>query len=166
MQAEILDKMDRNKPFYGYISIRLCSKTRTLLGMQQFGGTIGTTPPSVEETNAAVSPCSVMVEVVAFANDDARSFIQTLQRRTATLIKRGLDAMLHWGLENDEIAADHLGAMRTLQARSDSGMSKLATFKAVRARLHAADRVDVSCVRQRVHTATRILVVVRGSRVL
>jgi len=137
VQAEILDKMTRSKPFYGYISIRLCSKTQTLLGMQQFGGTMGTSPPSEEETKAAVSPCSVMVEVVAFANDDARSFIKTLQQRTANLIRGGLDAMLHWGLENDEITAAHLGATRALQAPSNSRMSKLATFKAVRARLHA-----------------------------
>ena len=36
VQAEILDKMTRSKPFYGYISIRLCSKTQTLLGMRSW----------------------------------------------------------------------------------------------------------------------------------
>ena len=124
VQTEILDKMGRNKPFYGYISIRLCRGTQTLMGMQQFGD--------------ATNPVSVMVEIVAFANDDARTFVQQLQNRTADLIKKGLDAMLHWGLENDAITAAHLDATKALQAPSHSGMPKLSTFKAVRSLLHAA----------------------------
>ena len=124
IQTEILDKMGRNKPFYGYISIRLCSKTDTLMGMQQFGD--------------ATNPVSVMVEVVAFANDYAREFVGELQQRTADRIDKGLDAMLHWGLENDAITAKHLGATKALQAQSRSGMPKLSTFKAVRTLMHAA----------------------------
>jgi hypothetical protein len=79
-----------------------------------------------------------MVEVVAFANDDARSFMASLQKRCAARIKSGLDAILHWGLENEEIKADHLLATKALSESSRSGMSRLSTFKAVRALLHQA----------------------------
>ena len=92
--------------------------------MQQFGD--------------ATNPVSVMVEVVAFANDDAREFVGQLQQRTADRIEKGLDAMLHWGLENDAITAKHLAATKALQAQSRSGMPKLSTFKAVRSLMHAA----------------------------
>jgi hypothetical protein len=34
VQTEILDKLDRHNPFFGYISVRLCKKTQTLMGMQ------------------------------------------------------------------------------------------------------------------------------------
>ncbi len=44
LRTEILDKMDPSKPFFGYVSIRLCPQTKTLLGMQQW-------------------PLSVMIEV-------------------------------------------------------------------------------------------------------
>ena len=124
VQSEILDKLDRRNPFFGYISVRLCKKTETLMGMQQY----------VDPDN----PCSVMVEVVAFGNDDARRFIAKLQKRCAKLIKGGLDAMLHWGLENEEIEGAHLLATKALAQQSRSGMSKLSTFKAVRALLHQA----------------------------
>ncbi len=124
VQTEILDKLERRHPFFGYISVRLCKKTETLMGMQQY------TDPD--------NPCSVMVELVAFGNDDARRFVAKLQKRCATLIKGGLDAMLHWGLENEEIKGAHLLATKALAQQSRSGMSKLSTFKAVRALLHQA----------------------------
>src|SRR2546423_2988771 len=55
LQTEILDKVPLNKPLFGYVSIRLCRKTETLMGMQQFGD--------------ATNPCSVMIEVVGYGID-------------------------------------------------------------------------------------------------
>jgi hypothetical protein len=121
VQTEILDHV--TKPFLGYVSLRLCSQTHTLMGMQQFG-----------------DPCSVMVEVVGFGNDDSRDFIRQLQERTLAHIDSGLDAMLHWGLENDQLTGKHLRSIRALQKPTRSGMSKLDTFIAVRSRIHAPCR--------------------------
>ncbi|MGI8519741.1 MAG: hypothetical protein ACR2MC_03900 [Actinomycetota bacterium] len=115
--------MNPNIPFFGYVSIRLCSKTQTLMGMQQFG----------VETN----PCSVMIEVVGYGTDYSRDFIRHLQRRTVDRIHSGLGAMLHWGLENDQLRDHHLRSIKALQERARSGMSKLDTFKAVRSLVQA-----------------------------
>lgn len=128
LQTEILDQVnlgnDQKKPFFGYVSIRLCSKTETLIGMQQFGD--------------AANPCSVMIEVVGFGTPDSRKFIQDLQRRTVNRIQAGLDAMLHWGLENDQLQGHHLRSIKALQKPTRSGLSKLGTFIAVRSRVHTA----------------------------
>jgi hypothetical protein len=129
VQTEILDRIPRT--FYGYVSIRLCRPTETLLGMQQFSDPPGTPP------GTPGNPVSVMVEVVGFGNPDARTFMQTFQQRTLALIAGGLNAMVHWGLENDQLRASHLGATGALLRSSSSGMTKLATFKAVRAVLQA-----------------------------
>jgi hypothetical protein len=128
LQMEILDPINMMnaalKPFFGYISIRLCSSTKTLMGMQQFGDEI--------------NPCSVMIEVVSFGTDDCRTFIHELQQRTLHRIDGGLDAMLHWGLENEQLNAQHLRNIQALQRQTSSGMSQLDTFKAVRSRIQAA----------------------------
>lgn len=130
LQTEILDHIDPNEPFLGYVSIRLCSTTKTLMGMQQFGD--------------AAHPCSVMIEVVGFATPGGRDFIAQLQKRTVDRMglpptdPRHVEAMLHWGLENDQLTAAHLRTSKALQAPSRSGLSKLATFIAVRTLLHAA----------------------------
>jgi len=129
LQTEILDyadlNMDKNVPFFGYVSIRLCSMTKSLMGMQQFGD--------------AANPCSVMIEVVGYGNPESRKFIQDLQKRTLDRIEAGtLDAMLHWGLENEQLTARHLRKTKALQKKTSSGMSKLSTFKAARSWLHAA----------------------------
>jgi hypothetical protein len=128
LQTEILDQINTMnaalKPFFGYISIRLCSRTQTLMGMQQYG----------DETN----PCSVMIEVVSFGTDDCRTFIKELQHRTLNRIQAGLDAMLHWGLENEQLDAQHLRSIKALQKQTASGMTQLDTFKKVRSLLHAA----------------------------
>jgi hypothetical protein len=129
LQTEILDyadlNMNKNIPFFGYVSIRLCSNTNTLMGMQQFGDT--------------ANPCSVMIEIVGFATPESREFMHDLQKRTLDRIEAGtLDAMLHWGLENEQLRSVHLRKTKALQKHSQSGMSKLTTFKTVRALVHAA----------------------------
>jgi hypothetical protein len=124
VQTQILDFINPVKPFLGYISIRLCRPTDTLIGMQQFAD--------------PVNPCSVMVEVVGFGNADGRAFIRDLQQRTVKLIRdSGLEAMLHWGLENDQVTRVHLHRLRALQRPAGSGLNRLDTFKAVRALIRA-----------------------------
>jgi len=67
LMREILDKIDAYSPFFGYVSIRVCSMTNTLMGMQQFGD--------------AKNPYSVMIEVVAFATPNCLAFIHGLPGR-------------------------------------------------------------------------------------
>ena len=122
LQTEILDHVGP-EAFFGYVSIRLCKRTETLMGMQQFGD--------------ADSP-SVMIEVVGYGSESTRSFMRDLQQRTVNRMAVGFDAMLHWGLENDKLTDQHLRASKPLQALTKSGMSKLDTFKAVRALIGAA----------------------------
>lgn len=122
--TEILDRIDTARPFFGYISIRITSPTKTLMGMQQFGDSI--------------NPQSVMIEVVAFASPSNLQFIRDLQIRTLDRISKGLDAMLHWGLENDRVNGGHLRATMGLRRPASPGISKLDTFKAVRGVLRAA----------------------------
>jgi hypothetical protein len=123
LQRQILDKMDPHQPFFGYVSVRLCPQTSTLLGMQQW-------------------PMSVMIEVVAFGDDWGKQFISQLQSATLAYIGQGKDAMLHWGLENDQMTSIHLNSIPALQQPSvahetQPRLSKLAAFKLVRSLLFA-----------------------------
>ena len=119
LQTEILDKVDAAGPFFGYVSIRVCRQTKTLMGMQQFGD--------------PTRPYSVMIEIVAFGTPNSIAFLQDLQVRTMARIANGLDAMLHWGLENDRVTGDHLRKTMGLRRQSaHPDMSRLDTFKAVR----------------------------------
>ena len=124
LMTEILDKIDTARPFFGYVSIRICSPTKTLMGMQQFGDPI--------------NPHSVMIEIVAFASPNSQLFMRDLQMRTVDRITKGLDAMLHWGLENDRVNGGHLRATMALRRPASPGISKLDTFKAVRGVVRAA----------------------------
>ena len=126
LQKEIMDKVDAIGPFFGYISVRVCRQTKTLMGMQQFG-------------DGGTRPYSVMIEVVAFGTPNSIQFLRDLQDRTMALVANGLDAMLHWGLENDRVTGDHL--RKTMGLRRPSAhpvMSRLDTWKAVRGVVRAA----------------------------
>ena len=60
-------------------------------------------------------------------------------------VANGLDAMLHWGLENDRVTGDHLRktmALRRPSAHPD--MSRLDTFKAVRGLIRAVSPATFS----------------------
>jgi len=122
--TEILDRIDAARPFFGYVSIRITTPTKTLMGMQQFGD--------------PTQPYSVMIEIVAFASPNSQQFMRDLQIRTLDRISKGLDAMLHWGLENDRMNGGHLRATMALRRPTSPGISKLDTFKAVRGVLRAA----------------------------
>jgi hypothetical protein len=80
----------QNNPLLGYISVRICSPTATLMGMQKF------------------SP-SVMVEIVCYRSPQADVVMNSIQTEVLNANQtRGLNAMLHWGLENDQLTAADL----------------------------------------------------------
>lgn len=115
-----------NKPLVGYISIRVCPPTSTLMGMQQF------------------APYSVMIEVVGYRSPEANALMDLLQQRSLTMVREGhLSAMLHWGLENDQLTAADLRAMPVRRRlRPGSRFTKLSAFRAIREYLrHGGDRV-------------------------
>lgn len=121
LQVNILDQLDAAaQPFFGYVSVRMCPQTSTLLGMQQW-------------------PTSVMIEAVAFGDDFGKSFISQLQQKALAFIANGNDAMLHWGLENDQMTSVHLGAIPALQRPtvSNAAISQLQAFKMVRQLIYA-----------------------------
>jgi HYDIN/CFA65/VesB family protein len=125
LQTEILDRIDAARPFFGYVSIRICKSTKTLMGMQQF--------------EDPMDPYSVMIEVVAFGTPNGIQFLRDLQDRAIARLNGGLDLMLHWGLENDRISGDHLRKTVALRRPSDHPlMSRLDTWKAVRGVVRAA----------------------------
>ncbi len=131
LQTEILDRVDAAGPFFGYVSIRVCSQTQSLMGMQQYGD--------------SKNPYSVMIEIVAFGTPNSIAFVQDLQVRTMARVANGLDAMLHWGLENDRVTGDHL--RKTMALRRPSAhpvMSRLDTFKAVRGLVRAVSPATFS----------------------
>lgn len=115
LQREVLDRV--TEPFFGYVSVRMCPQTRSLLGMQQY------------------SP-SMMIELVAFATPYARELVASVQERAIEMIRAGeLDATLHWGLECEQLDAESLRAIPAFRAGSPS---KLERFQMVRRAILAA----------------------------
>jgi hypothetical protein len=93
--------MDPRLPFFGYVSVRICPKTNAVLGMPQWDP-------------------SVMIEIVSFGDDWGRVFLATLQTLIVSDILSGkLDAILHWGLENDQVQAATLRATPALKTPFD-----------------------------------------------
>ena len=99
-----------NKPLVGYISVRVCPPTKTLMGMQQF------------------SPFSIMTEVVGYRSPEANAVMDLIQ--TKALATPG--AMLHWGLENDQMMAANLLTMPISRALANTTETQLSAFKKVR----------------------------------
>ncbi|HYK36950.1 hypothetical protein [Alloacidobacterium sp.] len=101
-----------NQPLLGYISIRVCPKTNSLMGMQQYAP-------------------SVMIEVVAYRSPESNNVMDTIQQKAVTWAAIGPRPLLHWGLENDQV--DHAFLVQTpLGATYKAGMTRLEAFKAVR----------------------------------
>ena len=80
-----------NKPLIGYISIRICPPTKTLMGMQQY------------------APFSVMLEVVGYRSPEADFVMDLVQQKVLQQNQsNGLQALLHWGLENQQLTGSDL----------------------------------------------------------
>jgi hypothetical protein len=117
LQSQILDAMrDAAAPLFGYVSVRLCPQTTTLMGMQQW-------------------PLSVMIEVVGFGDAFGKQFIAQLQQKTLNFVASGGDAMLHWGLENDQVSSAVLNKTPALLRRTQSNpaLNQIGAFRQVRA---------------------------------
>jgi len=86
------EMMAMNKVFLGYISIRLCPSTNTLMGMQQF------------------SPYSVMVEVVAHRTPESNEIFDGLISFTKNYsgFSQGQFPTFHWGLETEQFDEEYL----------------------------------------------------------
>ncbi|UZO82380.1 FAD-dependent oxidoreductase [Aquimarina sp. ERC-38] len=109
----------QNKVFLGYISIRLCPKTNTLFGMQQFED-------------------SVMVEVVAHRTPQANEIFDELINYTKSYnitpnFSTQTFPMFHWGLETELFDGTYLENTILGEPYSVSlGMSRLDVFKFVK----------------------------------
>jgi hypothetical protein len=121
LQNELLDDILVNTmltgihPLLGYISIRICPATATLFGMQQF------------------SPYSVMIEIVGYRSPESKALMDQIQQRLLELNRKGLGAMLHWGLENDQMSADDLlNTPLNSPIRAGSAITKIEAFSMVR----------------------------------
>lgn len=117
LQSHILDAMrDAAAPLFGYVSVRLCPQTTTLMGMQQW-------------------PTSVMIEVVGFGDAYGRTFVAQVQRDALNIVAAGGDAILHWGLENDQVTSTVLNKTPALTrpTQSNPALSQIAAFRQVRA---------------------------------
>lgn len=108
-------------PFIGYVSVRVCPPTQTLMGMQQF------------------SPNSVMIEVVSYRSPEAESVMKEIKAKARTWTTNGLSPLLHWGLENDRdvIDAAFLGSTPLGQPYK-AGLTRLDAFRQIRAHLRGA----------------------------
>ena len=105
--------LKNNKPLVGYISIRVCPQTTTLLGMQQYG------------------PHSVMLEVVGYRSPEANTVMDLIQRSALAFTGPGPRPVLHWGLENSKMDAAHL-ALTPLGQPYKGSFTRLSAFSAIR----------------------------------
>lgn len=105
--------LKHNKPLLGYISIRVCPQTTTLLGMQQY------------------SPHSVMIEVVGYRSPEANTVMDLVQQRALAFTGPGPRPLLHWGLENGQMNAAHL-ALTPLGQPYKGSFTRLSAFSAIR----------------------------------
>lgn len=122
LQVEILERLARTSPpmptpvLLGYVSIRVCPQTQTLMGMQQFGD------------------FSVMIEPVGFRTPESLRLFQLIFSALAGWNARFFSGgMLHWGLENDALTRDRFeNSAVTRPYRTGSPFSKLVVFKAIK----------------------------------
>ncbi len=119
LQKAIIDDVLANtmrngkNPLLGYISVRVCPPTQTLLGMQQY------------------SPWSVMTEIVAYRSPEANAVMDAILDRVLAFKGPGPLPLLHWGLENDRFQASNLVAS-PLGQPFRGAMTRLDAFRAIR----------------------------------
>src|SRR5207248_1024707 len=99
-----------NNPLFGYISIRVCPTTETLMGMQQY------------------SPYSVMIEVGAYRSPEASAVMEEIHDKAIAWSPSGPKPLLHWGLENHKVTSSFLSA-GPLGQPYKGGLSRLDAFK-------------------------------------
>ncbi len=125
LQTELLDNAFdtfmavQNKPTLGYISVRVCPPTRTLIGMQQYG------------RNSRMAQNSVMIEVVAFRSPEANDVMDFIQDRALAWSPAGPKPLLHWGLENDKLSSAFL-ATTPLGQPYKGALTRLEAFRQIR----------------------------------
>ena len=100
-------------PLIGYIAIRVCQTTKTLLGMQQY------------------SPFSVMVEVAGYRSPEANQIMDSIQSLALTFETAGPKPLLHWGLENDQVTGAYLTGTPLGQPYK-AGLTRVEAFTAIR----------------------------------
>jgi hypothetical protein len=105
--------LKQNNPLVGYISLRVCPQTKTLLGMQQY------------------APQSIMIEVVGYRSPEANTVMDAIQQRALSFPGPGPRPLLHWGLENALMNAAHLGATPLGQTYKGT-FTRLSAFTAIR----------------------------------
>ena len=112
---DVLDKMvaGQNLPFFGYISIRICPATHSLMGMQQY------------------SPHSVMIEVVGYRSPEANVIMDAIQAKAIAWSGPGPKPLLHWGLENDQVTNAFMKG-GPLGQPYKPGFTRLDAFKQIR----------------------------------
>jgi hypothetical protein len=104
-----------NRPLMGYISVRVCPQTSTLMGMQQFRH-------------------SVMVEVVAHRTPESSLIIDDLIQFTQTYdgFKDGERPPFHWGLDTEGFDANYLKLTPFAKPNGPTAKTKIELFKAVK----------------------------------
>ena len=124
LQTVLLDdvlgktEMSGNKPLLGYISVRVCPRTSTLVGMQQF------------------SRQTVMIEVVSYGSPEAGTIMGLIQEKAMAFSTPGARPLFHWGLENDRLTGGYL-ASTPLGQPYKAGFTRLDAFRAIRSYLRA-----------------------------
>jgi hypothetical protein len=79
------------------------------------------------------SPYSIMIEVVGYRSPEANVVMDLIQQKLLGPERDGITAMLHWGLENDQLTAPELSRMPVNQPlRPGSPFTRLSAFKQVR----------------------------------
>ncbi|MGO9488147.1 MAG: hypothetical protein ACLQBB_03855 [Solirubrobacteraceae bacterium] len=103
-----------NNPLLGYVSVRVCPTTETLLGMQQY------------------APNSVMIEVVAYRSPQGNTVMDLVQEKTLKWAPAaGPRPLLHWGLENDKVTNTFLAGTPLGQVYSGA-FTRLQAFAQIR----------------------------------
>ena len=79
------------------------------------------------------TPYSVMIEIVGYRSPESNVLMDLIQQRVQQLNQNGLNAMLHWGLENDQLtSADLLNTPLNSPIHAGSAITKIAAFSMVR----------------------------------
>lgn len=99
------------KPLMGYIAVRVCQKTRTLMGMQQY------------------SP-SVTIEVAGYRSPEANIVMDLIQ--TIALSFPPPKPLLHWGLENDQVTGAYLAGTPLGESLNGGLFTRLGAFREIR----------------------------------